>query len=198
MDKTLLNEMFNMFLALGIDALAMNHYELAQHTQIKDPTIWRKFLMEPKVQEHIATETELLRTAELNKITKDISSSHSVGQAQIISSLTKLKDTAHQKQGPVFIYTYVPLSESQAQAPNVRKLDYDPFEKSEEQAIQVTYEQLKDYDNKPLYMLSEIGALWVLVDYTNQKLISNKIPEIPFRKLNEIKATLYQSEVETI
>ena len=198
MNEDIMTEMFKIFIDLGIDGLAMNHYELAQHTKIKDPLLWRTFLMEPKIKEHIATETALVRNAELNKITQDIGTSHSVGQAQIISSLSKLSEKEHVKQGPVFIYTYVPLSETQAQAPNVRKLNYDPFEKPEEQAVQITYDQLKDYNNKPLYLISEIGATWTLVDAENKRLISLKIPEIPFNRLEEIHAKLYQSEVEPL
>ena len=98
MNEEIMSEMFKIFIDLGIDGLAMNHYELAQHTKIKDPLLWRTFLMEPKIKEHIATETALVRNAELNKITQDIGTSHSVGQAQIISSLSKLSEKEHVKQ----------------------------------------------------------------------------------------------------
>ena len=59
---------------------------------------------------------------------KDISISKSVGQAQLIGALNKqLKETQSAKEGPTFIYTYVPLSKEQEQAENIVILEEDPF-----------------------------------------------------------------------
>ena len=56
MDETIMSEMFKIFIDLGIDGLAMNHYELAQHTKIKDPLLWRTFLKSRRgvVRERVA------------------------------------------------------------------------------------------------------------------------------------------------
>ena len=51
----------------------------------------------------------------------------SVGQAQLMSALDKIQHESNHKEGPVFIYTYVPLSSEQAQAENVQEAESDPF-----------------------------------------------------------------------
>lgn len=112
---------------LGETAFPCSHYDLAKITSIDDPEIWKVFLMDAGVSEWIQEELNMLQGAELNKMLANVSKSRSVGQAQIINALSKLKDGATQKEGPVFIYMYVPLNEEQAEAPNVVKLDKDPF-----------------------------------------------------------------------
>ena len=119
--------MKELFLNLGPEALTLNHYELTKTTNYGTPMLWKEFLMEPEIKQHIKTETEIIRNAELNKMTTDLKGSRSVGQAQLISALTKLNDNESVAEGPVFIYTYVPLSSEQAQAENVQEAESDPF-----------------------------------------------------------------------
>ena len=54
----------------------------------------------------------------------------SVGRAQIINTLDKLTGVETLKDGPVFIYTYVPLDKNQEQAMNIQKLSNDVFIRS--------------------------------------------------------------------
>ena len=129
-EETKFIEMEKLFLELGKRAISMNHYDFAEMTRGKGFTDkdWREFLSDARVVEYINKEFEAIKSAELRKIVTDINSSKSVGQAQIINSLAKMlesKDTAN--EGPVFIYSYVPLSEEQKNADNVEVLDHDPF-----------------------------------------------------------------------
>lgn len=113
---------------MGAKALTLNHYDLATETGYGTPQSWKTFLTEPEIADWIKSELTLLQDAELRKLLHDISKSHSVGQAQIINALAKLTDdNKGTKEGPVFIYTYIPLSKEQEKAPNVIKLDTDPF-----------------------------------------------------------------------
>lgn len=112
---------------LGETAFAMNHYDLAKTTDVHDAETWKIFLMEPKVADWIQEELSILQNSELNKLLANISKSRSVGQAQLINALTKLKDGVLQKDGPVFVYMYVPLDAQQEHADNIVKLDADPF-----------------------------------------------------------------------
>ena len=121
------NEMWTIFQNLGITALAMNHYDLAAETSIDDPQLWKKFLIEPEVAEWIRTEVNLIQDSELKKMIQNINTSKSVGQAQLMNALVKLGDNKGIKEGPIFIYTYVPLSEEQKQAENIEYLTFDPF-----------------------------------------------------------------------
>ena len=122
------NRLWEAFKQQGVDALSMSHYDLAECTTITDANLWKNFLLEQDVRNYIQTEVELVRAAEANKMIVNVAdNSRSVGQAQLLSTLDKLKQSSNTKEGPVFIYTYVPLSAEQEQAENVEQLDDDPF-----------------------------------------------------------------------
>ena len=46
-----------------------------------------------------------------------------------MNALSKMNDGKTTKEGPAFIYCYVPLSPEQAQAENVMVLTEDPFQR---------------------------------------------------------------------
>lgn len=127
MDEEQKAELWEAFKALEQKAIAMNHYDLARITHIKDVQLWKKFLTDPEVSSYIDQEAQILTQTELRKLTSDVSDSRSVGQAQLINAINKLNDTKLTKEGPIFIYTYVPLSSSQKQADNVVQLKEDVF-----------------------------------------------------------------------
>jgi hypothetical protein len=106
----------------------MNHYDLAAITGM-DAQIWKTFMMDENVSDWLEEERKIMRSTELAKLTSNISSSRSVGQAQLISALDRLENnkTDTGAQGPAFIYTYVPLNAEQKQAPNVQLLQEDIF-----------------------------------------------------------------------
>lgn len=113
--------------SIGPDVITLNHYEFAKITEEKDPEVWKEFLLETDVRGWLETERKLLSNTELNKMLSGISDSHSVGQAQLINTLSKLDADTDTKEGPIFIYTYVPLNKEQDKAENVKKLTDDPF-----------------------------------------------------------------------
>lgn len=122
------NELLKKYKSLGLAGLSANHYELAELTDINDPVQWKNFLLTPETEEWIKSELKLLQTAELNKLLHNINDSNSVGKAQIITALTKLLDDKKtKKEGPAYIYTYIPLNPQQQHADNVVQLDHDPF-----------------------------------------------------------------------
>lgn len=118
-----------MFKELGQDSLTMTHYELANTTAEPDPEVWKAFLKDPEMSEWIKEELDLLQSVELNKLMKNAASSRSVGQAQLINTFSKLNVDKDAKEGPVFIYTYVPPSPEQKFAPNYKEDDLqdNPF-----------------------------------------------------------------------
>jgi hypothetical protein len=120
--------LWEIFKALGVNGLTMTHYDLAKKTEITDADLWKHFLLEQDVKNYIQTEVEILRTTEFNKMIKNVGDNQrSVGQAQLMSALDKMKLDSNHKEGPIFIYTYVPLSSEQAQAENVEEVETDPF-----------------------------------------------------------------------
>lgn len=128
MDDMQKQEMWQQFKALEAKAISMNHYDLARLTTIKDVQLWKQFLTDPEVSAYIDQEAQILTQTELRKLASDVSDSRSVGQAQLINAMSKLTDNKVTKEGPIFIYTYVPLSESQEKASNVRHAESDLFE----------------------------------------------------------------------
>ena len=107
------------FLELGEMAFEMSHYRLAMETYISDAQIWKAFLMDPRTVEFVNSEMSIIRNAAINEIVKQSPNSKSVGQAQLVNSLMKLSEQATTKDGPTFIYCYVPLNEEQSHAPNI-------------------------------------------------------------------------------
>lgn len=129
MDNQVHEKLWALFKSLGVDALAFSHYDLVTATRYGTPQLWKDFLTSRDVSDWVKSEQTIIQNAELNKLIHGISKSHSVGQAQIMNTLAKLAEQKTVKEGPVFIYTYVPLSKEQEQAQNVIKLDIDPFMK---------------------------------------------------------------------
>ena len=127
MDANIKTQMWNIFKTYREDAITMNHYDFADKTNYSEEQ-WLQFLSEQDVNDYIDTQLQIIQKAELAKMVKDIGSSNSVGQAQIINSLTRMNENKiEKKEGPVFIYTYVPLTEPQQNADNVKTEETDPF-----------------------------------------------------------------------
>ena len=125
-------ECWDIFLSLKEEGLYLSHYQLAELTNVKDAFIWKEFLMDPKTVDYISTEMNLIRTAAINKMVAEAPHSRSVGQSQLINALQKLDEKANHKEGPIFIYSYVPLNDAQKQAPNVRVCNGDGIEIQED------------------------------------------------------------------
>lgn len=131
MDDIQKEQMWQQFKALEAKAISMNHYDLARITSIKDVQLWKTFLTDPEVSAYIDQESQILTQTELRKLSSSVSDSRSVGQAQLINAISKLTENKSTKEGPAFIYTYVPLSDNQEKANNVVLADRDYFEKEE-------------------------------------------------------------------
>lgn len=112
--------------------LFMTHYELAKNTPIQDSSLWKQFLIDPKVNEWINAEMTLFTQAQQRKLfQKATADSRSPGAAQMINALGKSLEGSTIKEGPVFIYSYIPLNEKEVQAPNTNILDHDIFQRGE-------------------------------------------------------------------
>ena len=122
-----IQKMRDLYEALEPDAFYKNHWQLAAITKIP-ASEWKQFLMLPPVAEYISQEFNLLIEAQRRTILKDLDKNQrSVGTAQILNALDKVIAGGGERSGPVFIYTYVPLNEQEANAPNVVELTKDPF-----------------------------------------------------------------------
>ena len=131
MDKEIKQELFRIFKRLGAEGLALNHYELTAVTGEGTPDLWKQFLIDPEISAYIKQESDILLQTELRKLSKDASQSRSVGQAQLINALGKISEDTSTKEGPAFIYTYIPLTPAQALASNIQSVDHDIFLKED-------------------------------------------------------------------
>ena len=107
------------FTKLGEEGLYLSHYQLAAITNINDILVWKDFLMDPRTVDYVTSEMNIIRTAAINAMVSKAPNSNSVGQSQLINALQKLDEKAVKKEGPAFIYCYVPLNKEQKQAPNI-------------------------------------------------------------------------------
>jgi hypothetical protein len=83
--------------------------------------------MEPDVSEYINQETALLQQAEFRNILLNTQRDNSAGRAQLINAMMGVNNKTQKKEGPVIIYSYIPLNAQQQKADNINILDHDPF-----------------------------------------------------------------------
>lgn len=111
-----LQESFN---EIGPEALQMTHYELAERSG-DSPISWKKFLLDPRVSAYITEELDMLKKSQVSKLLSEASTSRSTGQAQLLNTLLNQTKVSEKKEGPVFIYTRIPLNDQELGAQNVR------------------------------------------------------------------------------
>jgi hypothetical protein len=108
----------------------MTHYEIAQlkESPVAVPSKWKVYITDPRVSEYISQELKLLQQVEINKLLKGISSkANNVGTGQTLNALIKVAENTGVKEGPIFVYSYIPLSQEELNAPSVQILPDDPF-----------------------------------------------------------------------
>ena len=124
-----MEKMWEVFKTIGEPVLVMSHYDLANEYPQFSTEEWKRFLITEEVSDWIKEEIMLVQEVEMKRTIRNIGNSNSVGKAQIINTLSKLLSDRQDKEGPIFIYTYVPLNEEQKHAENVKILEVDPFRK---------------------------------------------------------------------
>lgn len=123
-----LKNMLKAFNDIGHNAIYMTHYELAEKTGLYQPTDWKEFITNPKVVNAINEELNLIKRSKIMLLLKDIENNKSTGQAQLLNTLLNQNKENVAKEGPVFIYTYIPPNPQEEHAENVVISDVDPFE----------------------------------------------------------------------
>lgn len=121
-----LQQMQEAFNEVGVDALYLSHHELAAATEFNAMS-WREFLTDSRVRDFLDSELALMQQSSIMKMMKDIDQSKSTGQAQLLNTLIQQTGQSKKKDGPIFIYSYIPLNEEETYAPDVQTLPSDPF-----------------------------------------------------------------------
>ena len=92
--------------------LEMSHYELAKISKIPSPSLWKEFLLNPKIKNWYQSERALFLNSQVQKLIKTAPESHSTGAVQALNSLLnqqKLLEEA-QENKTIIIYNSIPLT----------------------------------------------------------------------------------------
>ena len=111
--------------------ITWSHFDLANNTEVNDLDLWIAFLKDARVRDAKNEELQLYAEAQKAKlIQRATTHDKSVGTAQMINALGKDIDSGdNDKSGPIIIYSYVPLSPKEIEAPNIRMETNDIFER---------------------------------------------------------------------
>lgn len=123
-NEKVFEDLQNLFNSIGQNAMFMSHYELAEMTG-ESPISWKKFLMDPRVSAFIAEEMDMLKKSKVAVMLNTVDTNKNTGQAQLLNTLLNQTKTSDKKEGPVFIYTQVPLNNQEEHARNVVKFNED-------------------------------------------------------------------------
>jgi hypothetical protein len=95
------------------EVIFMNHYKLAESTGINADR-WKVFLLHPQVSTFLTQELQLFTEFQMKLMIRDATDDkRSVGAAQMMNALSKAMQDNHPKEGPIIVYTHVPLTEDQ-------------------------------------------------------------------------------------
>ena len=117
-------ELQGLFNDIGQSALFLTHYELAEMTG-ESPIDWKQFLMDPRVSAYIAEELEMIKKTKVAVMLNTVDTNKNTGQAQLLNTLLNQTKGSDKKEGPVFIYTQVPLNDQEIKANNVKVYNED-------------------------------------------------------------------------
>lgn len=120
-EETKFIELQDLFNGIGEQALFMSHYELAEVSG-ESPIDWKQFLMDPRVVAFVAEEMDMLKKSKVAVMLSQVDTNKNTGQAQLLNTLLNQTKTSDRKEGPVFIYTQIPLNEEEEHASNVSDL----------------------------------------------------------------------------
>lgn len=117
-NEELFKELEDLFNGIGSEALFLTHYELAERTATS-PIDWKNFLMDPRVNAFISEEMEMLKRSKVAIMLNQVDTNKNTGQSQLLNTLLNQTKAQEVKEGPVFIYTQVPLNAEEEHAENV-------------------------------------------------------------------------------
>lgn len=123
-NEELYKELEDLFNGIGSEALFLTHYELAERTGTS-PIDWKNFLMDPRVNAFIAEEMEMLKRSKVAIMLNQVDTNKNTGQSQLLNTLLNQTKAQEVKEGPVFIYTQVPLNTEEQHAENVVIINAD-------------------------------------------------------------------------
>ncbi len=115
------------------DILEFSHIDLYNYTNFATPEDWREFKLDPRVYEWYKKEMTLIANQKLFSLLNNIDKTNSTASSQSLGQLLNfLKQQEENKENnKFFIYSFIPLTPNEKEAPNVKILEAIPSELSD-------------------------------------------------------------------
>lgn len=111
-----------------IKILGYSHYDLHKNTGLFSPTEWKRFLTDERIVEWYKTERSMMLRAQTMSFLEKLSQGKmNTGDATILGKLLESEDDEQDAEADtIFVYSFIPLTEEERGAPNVKILDSVP------------------------------------------------------------------------
>lgn len=146
-NEILFYQMQEAFNELGADALHMTHYSLAEATEFSAQQ-WKEFLLDPRVSDAFQDELELITRIKIRSVLENTDNMNNTAQAQLVNTLLSKSKKRETREGPTFVYCYIPLNSQEEAAHTGPVFTDDPFLRGA-QRLQRIREQTDDQEDNP-------------------------------------------------
>lgn len=117
---------FNDMCDLGMypQILEWSHYELSNKSRLPKPTLWKKFLLNPKIKEWYATERQIQLNSTIQKLISTAGTSNSTATVQTLNTLLAQQRTMEEQgfQAPIIIYNFIPITEQERKSGRINEI----------------------------------------------------------------------------
>ena len=105
------------------EILEWTHYELAKRSNTPDTTLWKKFLLNPKIKDWYQSEKQILLNAEVQKLIRTAAKSGSTATVQTLNSLLAQQKTMEEQTDnkKIIIYNFIPLTDEEKKDENIHE-----------------------------------------------------------------------------
>jgi hypothetical protein len=128
-NETLFHAMQEAFNEQDVSALYMTHYDLANITDFTAMQ-WKEFLLDTRVAEAFQDELELITRIKIRSVIEHSDSMNNTAQAQLVNTLLSKSKKRDNKEGPTFVYCYIPLNSQEEAIHKGPIFGDDPFLKA--------------------------------------------------------------------
>lgn len=115
------------------DILTWTHFDLSERSDLEDTEAWKRFLLDNRVQAWLDEELSIHIKSQVFKMVNSADATRSTAVVQTLNSFLhylEKREVDPASEGPAFVYTFVPLTQAEAYAENVRVLETNPFEEA--------------------------------------------------------------------
>lgn len=119
-------EKFNEMCDLGMypQLLQYSHYDLSNKSGLPKPTLWKRFLLNPKIKEWYATERQIQLNTTIQKLISEAGTSNSTAMVQTLNTLLAQQKSMEEQgfQAPIIIYNFIPITEQERKSGRINEV----------------------------------------------------------------------------